>query len=172
MFLTILRFHEISFWRVLMSNLHLTFEKNRVLTYKIWTSNSSKTEKKLIWKFQLFHFKLQGFKVTITDHMCFKCNLLEEFYFPSWQKSFNKWLKMSKKLQRETYEKERLLTQTKETEMSSKLTSNIINNTQHTTGTINYWLLLEFGPTCSWWYFIRPGCHGNQHWGWGINREI
>ena len=70
------------------------------------------------------------------------------------------------------YEKERLLTQTKETEMSSKLTSNIINNTLHTTGTINYWLLLEFGPTCSWWYFIRPGCHGNQHWGWGINREI
>ena len=51
-----------------MSNLHFNFLEKQS-TYNIWTSNSSKTEKKLIWKFQLLHFKLYGFKVTITDHM-------------------------------------------------------------------------------------------------------
>ena len=83
MFLAILYFSDsikYLFDMFLMSNLHFNFEEKHS-TYEILTSNSSKTEKKLIWIFQLLHFQLYRFKVTITDHMCFKCNLLVEFYF-------------------------------------------------------------------------------------------
>ena len=134
-FLTILCFSEsikYFFDIFLVLNLHFNFSEKQgtLVLRKFELQTVVKLRRNWFEIFNFLHFKLCRFKVTITDHMCFKCNLLEEFYFQVDRKvSTSDW-----KCQRSCNEK---LMKRKDywhklkgdrDELQTQLTTNIINN--------------------------------------------
>ena len=127
-FLTILCFSEsikYFFDIFLVLNLHFNFSEKQgtLVLIKFELQTVVKLRRNWFEIFNFLHFKLCRFKVTITDHMCFKCNLLEEFYFQVDRKVSTSDWKCQRSCNEKLMKRKDYWHKLKETEMSSKLNS-------------------------------------------------